>query len=189
MLGRVGQGTVWGRAVWAGCGFEKGAAFRRIWKGHGLGGCGKTQFARTKRPRGLKPAHISDDLRGPEGPLFHGRTDIGEFSPQPLSAVPIITERCRASAPEVRYFPVRKCRQLEEGRAPDLSGTEVPHNDAGRRGLFRLGRSSPIFHVTGRCVTNLVRRKNMDQTMKPFSSEGTDTRRWIGSDHHGGGPG
>src|SRR5689334_79250 len=37
----------------------------------GGAGSGKNQFARTKRPPGLKPACIRDDLRGPEGPLFH----------------------------------------------------------------------------------------------------------------------
>ena len=58
----------------------KGRDFKLLeWEGHDFRGCGKTQFARTKRPRGLKPAHISDDLRGPEGPLFHGRADISEF--------------------------------------------------------------------------------------------------------------
>jgi len=29
--------------------------------------------------RGLKPAHIPGNLRGPEGPLFHGDARIGEF--------------------------------------------------------------------------------------------------------------
>jgi hypothetical protein len=29
--------------------------------------------------QGLKPEHISNNLRGPEGPLFHGSTYISEF--------------------------------------------------------------------------------------------------------------
>ena len=39
----------------------------------------KNSICPDEATRGLKPAHISDDLRGPEGPLFHGRADIGEF--------------------------------------------------------------------------------------------------------------
>jgi len=37
------------------------------------------QSAEEKRPPGLKPAFISRDLCGPEGPLFHGDARIREF--------------------------------------------------------------------------------------------------------------
>ena len=44
-----------------------------------LGGCGKTPSDEEKRPPGLKPADIPGNLRGPEGPLFHGDARIREF--------------------------------------------------------------------------------------------------------------
>jgi hypothetical protein len=39
----------------------------------------KTPLVSEKRPLGLKPAIICDALRGPEGPLFHGRTGVRDF--------------------------------------------------------------------------------------------------------------
>lgn len=40
---------------------------------------------------------------------------------------------------------------------------------------------STAFRATGRCVTIFVKAEGiMDQAVKPFTSEGTDTRRWIG---------
>jgi hypothetical protein len=48
----------------------------------------KSKFADKKRPLGLKPAHIRNDLRGPEGPLFHGGADIHEFFRSPLKSCP-----------------------------------------------------------------------------------------------------
>ena len=38
------------------------------------------QSGEEERPPGLKPRLISEDLRGPEGPLFHGDKDIYDFS-------------------------------------------------------------------------------------------------------------
>jgi hypothetical protein len=50
-----------------------------IWLGHDFRGCGKTPSDEERRPPGLKPAHIPGNLRGPEGPLFHGDARIREF--------------------------------------------------------------------------------------------------------------
>src|SRR5271165_3368161 len=49
----------------------------------------KTQFDAEKRPPGLKPIRISRDLRGPEGPLFHGDAYILEFFSSLLGEVPL----------------------------------------------------------------------------------------------------
>jgi hypothetical protein len=48
-----------------------------VLKGHGFSG--KTPSEEERRPPGLKPAHIAGNLRGPEGPLFHGDARIREF--------------------------------------------------------------------------------------------------------------
>ena len=39
----------------------------------------KNPISPGEKPRGLKPALMTHDLRGPEGPLFHGNADILEF--------------------------------------------------------------------------------------------------------------
>jgi len=52
---------------------------KRSVSGHRFRGCGKTRFAKEKQPPGLKPTRISNDLRGPEGPLFHGSAYIRAF--------------------------------------------------------------------------------------------------------------
>jgi hypothetical protein len=43
-------------------------------------GCGKVQSIEERLPPGLKPALISRELRGPEGPLFHGDACICDVS-------------------------------------------------------------------------------------------------------------
>jgi len=45
-----------------------------------LGGCGKTRSAEETTPSGAKARLISRGLRGPEGPLFHGKAHILKFS-------------------------------------------------------------------------------------------------------------
>jgi hypothetical protein len=52
---------------------------QRSGSGYRFTGCGKTQFVKKKQPLGLKPTRISNDLRGPEGPLFHGSAYIRAF--------------------------------------------------------------------------------------------------------------
>jgi hypothetical protein len=47
----------------------------------------KSPFMIEKRPRGLKPALIRVALRGPEGPLFHGRTGVRDFFRNLLSRI------------------------------------------------------------------------------------------------------
>jgi hypothetical protein len=44
----------------------------------------KNEFSNGKRPPGLKPNLVMNDLRGAEAPLFHGSAGICEFFPQPV---------------------------------------------------------------------------------------------------------
>jgi hypothetical protein len=46
----------------------------------------KSSFSREKATTGAKARTHSYDLRGPEGPLFHGSSDIREVLPQLLES-------------------------------------------------------------------------------------------------------
>ena len=45
--------------------------------------------------------------------------------------------------------------------------------------ISNCDRVSTGFRANGRCVTIFVKAEIMDQTVKPFTSEAMDTRRWI----------
>src|SRR5271165_1328571 len=71
----------------------------------------KTQFDAEKRPPGLKPILISRDLRGPEGPLFHGDAHIWEFFSSLLNPS-IGTGFRRVPLYTCKMFCSRRCHYL-----------------------------------------------------------------------------